>query len=90
MNRMSTALKIAGCVIAFLGFCPGLRHMWEENRRYGMLGLMTFPIATIVWAALNMGELKLWFWIQIAGCLLYGAGIYFEPPAEPIRLPGIP
>jgi len=83
---VSTPLKIIGLLAVIVGFCPALRHMWEENRRYGMLGLMTFPIATIIWSAINMEELKLWFWIQIAGCALYGAGIYFEPPAAPLDL----
>ena len=75
---MPLALKIIGGVIALVGFWPALRSMWAEERKYGWLALM-FPPAALIWAVMNMEELKIPFWMMGGGGALLCLGIYLEP-----------
>ena len=71
---MPLALRIVGGVIALVA-------MWAEERRYGWLALM-FPPAALVWAAMNLEELKTPFWMMVGGGALLCLGIYLEPAAR--------
>ena len=75
----ATILILVGMLVALVGWWPTVIEMFRESRLLGYIAF-SLPAVAIFYAMINFEELKKQFWLQLAGFLAIGGGIYLDSP----------